>query len=129
MALYALSVGANTDPLNTEDFPYTYEMSSSGMKVLPTFGVLFPHALMAELTNIPSLRFDPMMLLHGEQELVVADQPFPVSASVTTRGRITNVFDKGKGALVVFEATTTDNGTGRLLCVNRYVYSTSRLSV
>jgi 3-hydroxyacyl-CoA dehydrogenase/3a,7a,12a-trihydroxy-5b-cholest-24-enoyl-CoA hydratase len=74
---------------------------------------------MAEITAIPSLRFNPMMLLHGEQELVLPTGGLPLSASITTKGRISNVYDKGSGAVVVFEAASTDNRSGALLAINR----------
>jgi len=68
--------------------------------------------------HVPGLRFDPMALLHGEQE-VYLPAALPTAATAVTRGRVTNVFDKGKGAAVVFEAVSTDLNTGATLAVNR----------
>jgi hypothetical protein len=90
----------------------------AGFRVLPSFAVLFGHALMAEVTAMPGLRFDPMALLHGEQEVYLPGA-LPTSATVVTRGQVTNVFDKGKGAAVVFQAVSSDLHTGTTLAVNR----------
>lgn len=91
----------------------------AGLRTIPTFGVLFPHTLLSDITTLPSLRFNPMMLLHGEQELVLPVGAIPTSATVTTRGRITNIFDKGRGAVVIVEAVTSDMASGAIVCVNR----------
>jgi acyl dehydratase len=47
-------------------------------------------------------------LLHGEQSVVV-HRPLPASATVTVSGRIANVWDKGKAAVIVFEGSATDD--------------------
>lgn len=121
VCLYALSVGAASDPLDRDDLNLTYEMSAAGLRVLPSFAVLFPHTAMAEITLMPSLKFNPMMLLHGEQELVLPNGPLPPAAAVVTRVRITNVYDKGSGAVIMFEAVTTESTSGLPIAINRYV--------
>lgn len=151
--LYALSVGCNAvnaaDPI---DLRYTYESHPDGqLLVLPTLAVTWPHPLLAELVNIPSLRFNPMMLLHGEQELVlpsvrqlppcigqstvsVSPDAAPesiaqhsaslASAGLVTTGRIANVYDKGSGALVIVEAITRGTGAD-----SATVYAMNRSSI
>jgi len=106
--LYALGVGAGTDELQ-----YVYEQ---GLKVIPTFGVApaFP-ALMGLNTLIT---FNPMMLLHGEQRIVV-NKPFPPKGKVTTTGKIKNIWDKGSGAVVVIDAETADE-KGDVICINTF---------
>ncbi|MGH2727915.1 MAG: MaoC family dehydratase, partial [Actinomycetota bacterium] len=46
--------------------------------------------------------------LHGEQDIEIA-RPIPTQAKVVSSGRIANIYDKGKGAVVVIETTTTDD--------------------
>jgi 3-hydroxyacyl-CoA dehydrogenase/3a,7a,12a-trihydroxy-5b-cholest-24-enoyl-CoA hydratase len=60
-----------------------------------------------------------MMLLHGEQELILPLGALPVNATVTTHARVANVYDKGRGALVVCESVSLNRATGALLAVNR----------
>jgi len=49
-----------------------------------------------------------VMLLHGEQDIEIA-RPIPTQAKVASSGRIVNIYDKGKGAVVVIETATTDD--------------------
>lgn len=123
-ALYALSVGACADgPVAAASSPgdelgLVYELSESP-RALPSMAVLWQHTAMSELTSLPGLSFNPMLLLHGEQELILPNGPLPAAAAVTTHARVANVFDKGRGALVVCEAVSIDRATGAVLAVNR----------
>jgi 3-hydroxyacyl-CoA dehydrogenase/3a,7a,12a-trihydroxy-5b-cholest-24-enoyl-CoA hydratase len=117
--LYALSVGAGLhDPTDPRDLPFVYELAAGGLRALPTMAVLWPFAGMAEISSLPSLRFNPMMLLHGEQELAVAGA-LPAAAALVTTTRVSNVYDKGSGAVVVVEAETREKESRALLAVNR----------
>ncbi len=106
--LYALGLGAGIDELQ-----FVYEQ---GLKVLPTFGVVPAFPALMGLGNL--ITFNPIMLLHGEQRIVVK-KPFPLKGQVTTTGTIANVWDKGSGALVVIDAETVDDN-GDVLCVNTF---------
>lgn len=98
--LYALGVGAGTDELaftteNTKDTP---------QQVLPTFAVI------VGMGGIPFDKigsFNPAMLVHGEQRIELMG-PLPVEGEVEITGRVANIWDKGKGAVVEMECESVD---------------------
>jgi len=117
LSLYALSVGAAADPLDKLELPFVYELSGDGFRALPTYAVTFPFSLLWQITNVPGLRFNPALLLHGEQYLEVK-RPLPLKATVTNRARISNIYDKGSGALVLLDVNTFDEA-GEELAFNQ----------
>jgi len=114
--LYHLGIGAGVPATDEGELDYTYE---TRLKVLPSFGVLPVFGMLGGMGGVEGLSFNPMMLLHGEQTVEV-HKPLPTAAEVTSSGRISDVFDKGKGAVVVITAETRDAG-GDLLCTNRFL--------
>ena len=75
--LYALGLGFSTDPLREDDYKFTYELAD-GFTTFPTFScVAQKFDLFKGLLTTPGLpRFNPMMLLHGEQTTeVLAPMP------------------------------------------------------
>lgn len=116
--LYAVGIGAAADPLDATELPFVYE-GDTNFQTFPTFGVTIPFETMKSVIGMPGLEFNPMMLLHGEQYLEVK-QPIPTTASVVNQGKILNIFDKKKGALVVLGVTTRDAKTNQELFYNEY---------
>lgn len=113
--LYHLGVGAGFAATDEHELEYTFEKK---LKVLPSFAVVAGSSFssrvrrsggggMGGLGKVPGLEFNPAMLLHGEQEIAI-HQPLPTAASFTTEGRIAEIFDKGKAALVIVENTSKD---------------------
>jgi acyl dehydratase len=115
--LYHLALGAGRDPIDPGELAYCYE---AGLKVLPSFGVIpAQSAMVGILGGVPGLEFNPVMLLHGEQELEVSAARIPTAAAVRNVGRVAAVYDKGKAAVVVVEVDTRTDG-GAPLFVNRF---------
>ena len=114
--LYHLGLGAGVPATDDNELEYCYE---NRLKVLPSFGVLPVFSTLTGMVGLEGLSFNPMMLLHGEQEIEI-HKPLPVRAKVENSARITDVFDKGKGAAVVLRAETRDE-QGELLCTNRFL--------
>jgi acyl dehydratase len=97
--LYALGVGAKADEL---DFLY----DGRGPKVLPTFAVV--PSFTALLNVSMQLGANPMMILHGEQKIILY-RPIPPSGELTTVAEVKGIYDKTKGASVLVEAKTVDD--------------------
>ena len=80
--LYHLGVGAGVPQMDPNELTYTYEQN---LKVLPSFGVIPAFAAMGRLGAVEGISFNPMMLLHGEQDLEIR-KPIPVEAEVENGG-------------------------------------------
>jgi acyl dehydratase len=105
--LYALGVGCGVDELRFS--------TEKNQLVLPTFAVI------VGMGGIPFDRigsFNFAMLVHGEQAIEVSG-PIPPNGKVRTKGRVAGIYDKGKGALVVFECESVDADTGAPRFKNR----------
>ncbi|ALG12705.1 MaoC/PaaZ C-terminal domain-containing protein [Kibdelosporangium phytohabitans] len=114
--LYHLALGAGADPVSDVELRYTTEQD---LHVLPTFGVIAPNLRQTEPPKVsfPGVEIDLAKVLHGQQEITV-HRPLPSEATATVHTRITDVFDKGKAAVIVQEATAVDT-TGDPLYTTR----------
>ena len=102
--LYAVGVGAS-------ELDFVFERN---LKVLPTFAVIPGFPAMMGLAS--TVEINPVMLVHGEQRIKL-HKPIPTKGKLTTAGKVTGVYDKGKGALLVVEAETKDD-QGEVLFAN-----------
>lgn len=103
--LYHLGIGAGDPPTDANELEYCYE---GNLKVLPSFGVVPVFGTLGGMLGAPGIEVNPAMILHGEQDLEI-HRPIPTSAKATHRARISDIYDKGKGALIITEAVTSDD--------------------
>jgi acyl dehydratase len=113
--LYNLGVGAGDPPDDPAELKYAYE---ADLHAVPTFGTIPPFAIMMSLGAVEGLEMDLSRVLHGDQTLTV-HAPIPTSGTVTQSGRVVDVYDKGKGALILLEIVSTLENTGEVLFTNR----------
>jgi 3-hydroxyacyl-CoA dehydrogenase/3a,7a,12a-trihydroxy-5b-cholest-24-enoyl-CoA hydratase len=121
-AIYALGVGAASDPRRGRELQFVYENHTEGFWVLPTFGVVPGLDVMLRMArkgeSAPGCNYGLERLLHGEQYTEVL-RPLPPRAQLTNRTRIVDIFDKGENALVITETRSCDE-SGEELIVNRF---------
>lgn len=116
-ALYAVSIGASEDPLDTGDLQYTYELFSSGFHCFPTFAATFPLKTMEQIASIPDQKLNLMEVLHGEHYLELFG-PLPITGTIINHATISHVYDKGSGALIIVDISSTDQD-GRPVAFNQ----------
>lgn len=106
--LYHLGLGAGNPPTDPGELEYAYE---GALKVLPSFATIPSFSSMMGVLGLDGLDINPAMILHGEQSIRLQGK-IPTEAKVVNRGRVTHLYDKGKGAVAVVEiATSTAQGT------------------
>lgn len=113
--LYGLGVGAGDPPTDPAELKYVYE---SELTAVPSFGTIPPFAMMMAFGSVDGLEISLTQVLHGEQRLTVHG-PIPSAGTVSQSGRIVDVYDKVKGALVVVEVVSVLEKTGEPLFTNR----------
>jgi acyl dehydratase len=113
--LYHLGIGAGVPPTDPGELRYVYE---GDLQVLPSYGTIPPFGVMMSMGAVDGLEFNLTSVLHGEQELEI-HRPIPTSGTVIQEGRVTDIYDKGRGALAVLEIESKLESTGELLFTNR----------
>jgi acyl dehydratase len=101
--LYHLGIGAT-------DLPHTLE--TAGLQVIPSFGVVVPtfHETDPPPLDLPGCDINLAQVVHGSQEVVVR-RPLPTSGTATLSTTLTDVWDKGKAAVIWQEGTAvSDSG-------------------
>lgn len=109
--LYALGLGAGSDPMDEADLRFVYE---EGLAALPTMAVVLGYP--GFWVKDPATGVDWKKVLHGEQGIVL-HKPLPAAGTVIGRTRVDEIVDKGagKGALMYSTREVIDKATGALL--------------
>lgn len=94
VVLYALSVGAQAGEIS-----FIYEHAKGGLKVIPSFSVIMGIDLF--LKFFTDVKPDLSRFIQGEQAIKLY-RPIPPEGEALVDGGITNIYDKGKGALMVW---------------------------
>ncbi|WP_435768547.1 MaoC/PaaZ C-terminal domain-containing protein [Nocardioides sp. SYSU DS0651] len=117
--LYHLGIGAGAregDHLSPAALRYT--LDGPGLQVLPSFGVVAPtfHETDPPPLDLPGCDINLAQVVHGSQSISVSG-PLPTSGTATIRTTLTDVWDKGKAAVIWQEgvATAGTDGSGEEL--------------
>ena len=112
--LYNLGVGAGSPPDDPRQLEYVYE---ADLKAVPAFGTIPPFSMMMGVGAVDGLDIQLSRILHGDQTLII-HSPIPVKGTVSQSGRIVDVYDKGRGALIVVEVVSVLDGSDEPLFTN-----------
>ena len=107
--LYHLGIGAGSRPGdNLDPSALRYTLDGPGLQVLPSFGVVAPtfHATDPPPLDLPGCDINLAQVVHGSQAIELA-APLPTSGSATISTTLTDVWDKGKAAVIWQEGVAT----------------------
>lgn len=122
--LYHLGIGAGSRPGdNTDPKALRYTYDGANQQVLPSFGVVAPtfHETNPPKLDLPGCDIDLQFVLHGSQEIVV-HQPIPAEGTATLSTKISDVWDKGKAAIIVQEGEARDESGTHLWTVRSTIF-------
>src|SRR6195952_3199861 len=100
--LYHLGIGAGSRPGdNLDPGALRYTVDNDDLQVLPSFGIVAPtfHETDPPPLDLPGCDISLSQVVHGSQEIEVS-APVPTFGSATLHTRITDVWDKGKAAVI-----------------------------
>jgi acyl dehydratase len=105
--LYQLALGATS---------LGWTLESAGLQVLPSFGVVAPtfHETDPPPLDLPGCDINLAQVVHGSQAITVGGT-LPTAGSATLRTTLTDVWDKGKAAVIWQEGVATSDDTGEEL--------------
>ncbi|WGY04440.1 MaoC/PaaZ C-terminal domain-containing protein [Nocardioides sp. QY071] len=107
--LYHLGIGAGAragDNLSPAALRYT--LDDAALQVLPSFGVVAPtfHETDPPPLDLPGCDINLAQVVHGSQAISVSG-PLPTSGTATVRTTLTDIWDKGKAAVIWQEGVAT----------------------
>lgn len=119
--LYHLALGAGSDPMDTRELRY---LTDGTPQVLPTFSSVAASFHMTEppAVKFPGIDIELSKVLHGS-EAVIVPGPLPASGSARAVTRFTEIWDKGKAAVIVSETAVTDLTGNPLWTTKRSIFA------
>ncbi|CAB4726232.1 MAG: 3-alpha,7-alpha,12-alpha-trihydroxy-5-beta-cholest-24-enoyl-CoA hydratase [Actinobacteria bacterium] len=122
--LYHLGIGAGSragDNLSEAALGYT--LDGPGLQVLPSFGVVAPtfHETDPPPLDLPGCDINLAQVVHGSQSITV-HAPLPTSGTATVSTRISDVWDKGKAAVIWQEGVATSEAGEQLWTVRSSIF-------
>src|ERR1700744_6078774 len=114
--LYHLGLGAGADPMDAHELRYLIDDTP---QVLPTFGNVAAtfHATKPPTVQVPGIDIELSKVLHASEQ-VSAPAPLPPSGAAKGVTRFTDIWDKGKAA-VIWSETSVAAPDGTLLWTQR----------
>jgi acyl dehydratase len=107
--LYHLGIGAGSRPGdNLDPKALRYTLDDANLQVLPSFGIVAPsfHETDPPSLDLPGCDINLAQVVHGAQEISV-NGPLPTSGTATLNTKISDVWDKGKAAVIWQEGVAT----------------------
>ncbi|BBX99482.1 MaoC/PaaZ C-terminal domain-containing protein [Mycobacterium lacus] len=103
--LYHLGLGAGADPMDPRELRYLVDDTP---QVLPTFATVAAtfHATKPPTVRFPGIDIELSRVLHASERVEVP-APLPPSGSARAVTRFTDIWDKGKAAVILSETTVT----------------------
>jgi len=119
--LYNLALGAGADPMCPGELRY---LTDGTPQVLPTFASVAATFHMTEppAVSYPGVDIELGKVLHGS-EAVSAMGPLPASGTARAATRFTDIWDKGKAAVLVNETVVTDLDGNPLWTTRRSIFA------
>ncbi|MCV7027884.1 MaoC family dehydratase [Mycobacterium sherrisii] len=119
--LYHLGLGAGKDPMDPRELRYLVDDTP---QVLPTFGNVAAsfHMTKPPTVQFPGIDIELSKVLHASERIEVPG-PLPPSGSATAVTRFTDIWDKGKAAVIWSETTATAPDGTLLWTQRRSIYA------
>lgn len=119
--LYHLALGAGSDPMDLRELRY---LTDGTPQVLPTFSSVAASFHMTEppAVSFPGIDIELSRVLHAS-EAVSVSAALPPSGSGRAVTRITDIWDKGKAAVILNETTVTDPAGNLLWTTKRSIFA------
>ena len=119
--LYSLARGAGSDPMDSRELRYLTDGTPQGLPTFSSVAASF-HATEAPTVSFPGIEIELSRVLHAS-EAVTVPAPLPASGAGRAVTRITEIWDKGKAAVIFNETTVADSSGKTLWTVKRSIFA------